>query len=111
MRNGISFSGSLEKSRTETIKQGFGCMSCHVQSAIVRRLNISSYQVEHVIFPALRQMFAPPRRLADQGAALKVADLKDLYKVTRRGEQEEPGSALQRSVQRVLNSVFLCFSL
>eukprot|EP00049_Salpingoeca_infusionum_P015727 m.308409 g.308409 ORF g.308409 m.308409 type:complete len:850 (+) comp15939_c3_seq30:194-2743(+) len=40
--------------------------------------------LEHVIHPALRTMFAPPKPLADAGAVLQVVDLKDLYKVFER---------------------------
>lgn len=51
-------------------------------------------QIEHVVFPAMRHMFTPPRRLADQGAILKVADLKDLYKASSWQQTRGGGGAL-----------------
>lgn len=40
--------------------------------------------VEHVIFPALKSDFIPPRKMADDGSILQIADLHDLYKVFER---------------------------
>eukprot|EP00730_Choanoeca_flexa_P014730 TRINITY_DN6546_c0_g1_i1.p1 TRINITY_DN6546_c0_g1~~TRINITY_DN6546_c0_g1_i1.p1 ORF type:complete len:897 (+),score=246.67 TRINITY_DN6546_c0_g1_i1:3-2693(+) len=42
------------------------------------------WTVEHVLFPAFRTMLKPSKTLADRGCALKVADLKELYKVFER---------------------------
>ena len=42
------------------------------------------WTVEHVIFPALRTDFIPPRKMAEDGSILQIADLHDLYKVFER---------------------------
>ncbi|EGD72233.1 hypothetical protein PTSG_00253 [Salpingoeca rosetta] len=43
-----------------------------------------SWLIEHAVAPALRSMFFPPRSLADEGAIVQIADLKELYKVFER---------------------------
>ena len=41
--------------------------------------------VEHVLFPALKSgELLPPRRMAEDGSVLQIADLHDLYKVFER---------------------------
>ena len=42
------------------------------------------WDVEHVIFPAMRSYLMPPRQFADNGVVLQVANLSDLYKVFER---------------------------
>jgi len=42
------------------------------------------WQVEHVLFPALRFYLVPDKKLADSGSIIQVADLPDLYKVFER---------------------------
>ena len=42
------------------------------------------WTVEHVIFPALRSDFLPPKKMATDGSLLQIADLHDLYKVFER---------------------------
>ena len=42
------------------------------------------WTVEHVLFPAFRSGLVPPRRFAEDGTLLQVADLHDLYKVFER---------------------------
>ena len=42
------------------------------------------WTVEHVIFPALRSDFLPPKKMAADGSLLQIADLHDLYKVFER---------------------------
>ena len=40
--------------------------------------------MEHVIFPALKSDFIPPRKMAEDGSILQIADLHELYKVFER---------------------------
>ena len=40
--------------------------------------------MEHVIFPALKTDFIPPRKMAEDGSILQIADLHELYKVFER---------------------------
>jgi len=40
--------------------------------------------IEHVIFPTLKTDFLPPRKMAEDGSILQIADLHDLYKVFER---------------------------
>ena len=40
--------------------------------------------MEHIIFPALKRDFIPPRKMAEDGSILQIADLHDLYKVFER---------------------------
>lgn len=42
------------------------------------------YQIEHVIFPALRRYLVPPKSLLKGGHLTQVANLPDLYKVFER---------------------------
>ncbi|XP_066922059.1 DNA mismatch repair protein Mlh1-like [Clytia hemisphaerica] len=42
------------------------------------------HQIEHLIFPALRNTFIPPKRFSNDGCFLEVANLPDLYKVFER---------------------------
>ncbi|XP_053374339.1 DNA mismatch repair protein Mlh1-like [Mercenaria mercenaria] len=48
--------------------------------------NRSSWKwtVEHVIFPALRNLFYPPKHFAEDSSVLQIANLPDLYKVFER---------------------------
>ena len=40
--------------------------------------------MEHVIFPALKTDFIPPRKMAEDGSILQIANLNELYKVFER---------------------------
>jgi hypothetical protein len=40
--------------------------------------------IEHVIYPALRLSFLPPKRFAEDATILQIANLPDLYKVFER---------------------------
>ena len=40
--------------------------------------------VEHVIYPALRRSFLPPKWFAEDATILQIANLPDLYKVFER---------------------------
>ncbi|KAH3719211.1 hypothetical protein DPMN_062043, partial [Dreissena polymorpha] len=42
------------------------------------------WTTEHVIYPALRNLFYPPRQMAQNSTVLQVANLPDLYKVFER---------------------------
>jgi DNA mismatch repair protein MLH1 len=42
------------------------------------------WTIEHVIFPAIRQRFAPPQAMAQDGTIVQVASLEKLYKVFER---------------------------
>ncbi len=42
------------------------------------------WTVEHIVYPALRHMFAPPARFATDKSIVQIADLHDLYKVFER---------------------------
>ena len=42
------------------------------------------WTVEHVLFPVLRSGLVPPKRFADDGTLLQIANLPDLYKVFER---------------------------
>ena len=42
------------------------------------------WMIEHVIFPTLKTDFIPPRKMAEDGSILQIADLHDLYKVFER---------------------------
>eukprot|EP00053_Salpingoeca_punica_P020186 m.210080 g.210080 ORF g.210080 m.210080 type:complete len:866 (+) comp17815_c0_seq1:189-2786(+) len=42
------------------------------------------WTAEHILFPAIKGMLSPPRRLAEDASMLQVADLHDLYKVFER---------------------------
>ncbi len=44
----------------------------------------AAWTVEHVVYPALRGMLAPPPRFASDKAVVQIADLHDLYKVFER---------------------------
>jgi hypothetical protein len=46
-------------------------------------VGFSEPKVEHVVYPAVRLMFAPPRALATDGTLLQIADLHELYKVSK----------------------------
>lgn len=48
--------------------------------------NRSSWKwtTEHVIFPALRNLFYPPKKFAEDSSVLQIANLPDLYKVFER---------------------------
>jgi len=42
------------------------------------------WSVEHILFPAFRYYFTPPKRFAASGDILQIADLPDLYKIFER---------------------------
>lgn len=42
------------------------------------------WTIEHVIYPALRSSFLPPKSFAEDGTILQIANLPDLYKVFER---------------------------
>ena len=42
------------------------------------------WTVEHVIYPALRTLFYPPKTFAEDASILQIANLPDLYKVFER---------------------------
>ena len=42
------------------------------------------WTVEHVIYPALRHSFLPPKWFAEDATILQIANLPDLYKVFER---------------------------
>ena len=42
------------------------------------------FQLEHALFPALKEQLLPARYSAEDGTFLQVADLPDLYKVFER---------------------------
>ena len=42
------------------------------------------WTMEYVVFPALKSDFIPPRKMAEDGSFLQIADLHDLYKVFER---------------------------
>ncbi|PSN44864.1 DNA mismatch repair protein Mlh1 [Blattella germanica] len=42
------------------------------------------WTVEHVIYPALRSFFLPPKSFSEDGTVLQIANLPDLYKVFER---------------------------
>lgn len=42
------------------------------------------WKQEHVIFPAIRRNFLPPKSFVANGAILQIASLSDLYKVFER---------------------------
>lgn len=54
-----------------------------VNPALYKRLPWR-WTVEHVIFHALRTDFIPPKKMAEDGSVLQIADLHDLYKVFER---------------------------
>ncbi|XP_026476926.1 DNA mismatch repair protein Mlh1 isoform X2 [Ctenocephalides felis] len=43
-----------------------------------------NWVIEHVIFPAIRKFYLPPKKFAENGAILQIANLPDLYKVFER---------------------------
>ncbi|ESO08857.1 hypothetical protein HELRODRAFT_190644 [Helobdella robusta] len=48
------------------------------------RVEEKKWTIEHVIYPALKSFFLPPKSSADDGSLLQVANLPDLYKVFER---------------------------
>jgi DNA mismatch repair protein MLH1 len=42
------------------------------------------WQIQHIMFPAFRRYLTAPKALLDDGAAVQVANLPDLYKVFER---------------------------
>lgn len=42
------------------------------------------WTVEHVLYPALRNFFYPPKHIAEDSSVLQIANLPDLYKVFER---------------------------
>ena len=62
------------------------------------------WMVEHVIFPTLKTDFIPPRKMAEDGSILQIADLHDLYKVFERCWLLADNSPAQ---QQLINSMWL----
>lgn len=42
------------------------------------------WMIEHAIYPAMKSSFAPPKKFANNGSLLQLANLPDLYKVFER---------------------------
>ncbi|KAJ3092874.1 DNA mismatch repair protein [Quaeritorhiza haematococci] len=42
------------------------------------------WTIEHIVFPALRSHFIPPREMAENGTVVQIANLPDLYRVFER---------------------------
>ena len=42
------------------------------------------WMIEHAIYPAVKSGFAPPKKFANNGSLLQLANLPDLYKVFER---------------------------
>lgn len=42
------------------------------------------WTIQHVIYPAVKECFLPPRKFLENAAVLQIADLPSLYKVFER---------------------------
>lgn len=42
------------------------------------------WTIEHVLYPAFKNQFLPPKQFAENASILQIANLHDLYKVFER---------------------------